>query len=98
MSDEWATRREVDILRAEMSRMDDHGTRGVSVVQAQLVDVIKDVTELKTEISGRFAEHGRQHERDDDQRRSDRRWSLGFAVAIAGAVGGLYPVILHIHH
>lgn len=97
MTDEYATRRELDQLRQELIRMDDHGTRGVSVVQAQLTDVIKDVLELKGEVNARFAEHQRHHERDEDSRAGNRRWALGFGVAILGAIGGLYPYLAHLH-
>ncbi len=97
MPDEVATRRELDLLRAELMRLDDHGTRGVGVVQSQLTDVIKDVVELKSEMTSRFAEHSRLHERDEDRRIAGRRWSLAFAVAVIGAVGGLYPLVLAYH-
>jgi hypothetical protein len=80
-----------------MVRLDDHGSRGVGTVQAQLTDVIKDVTELKAEMNNRFTEHQRQHERDEDKRTTARRWSMGFAVAMIGAVGGLYPLVLALH-
>lgn len=98
MPDEYATRRELDQLRQELIRMDDHGTRGVSVVQSQLTDVIKDVLELKSEVNKRFADHQRLHEREEDQRSANRRWALGFGVAILAAIGGLYPYLAHLHH
>jgi hypothetical protein len=97
VTDDYATRRELDQLRQELIRMDDHGTRGVSVVQTQLTDVIKDMLELKGEMSKRFAEHQRLHEREEDQRSSNRKWALGFAVAVLGMLGGLYPFVAHLH-
>ena len=97
MTDEYATQRELDQLRQELIRIDDHGTRGVAVVQTQLTDVIKDVLELKSEINKRFEEHQRQHERDETTRSSNRRWTLGFGVAVLAAIGGLYPYLAQLH-
>ncbi len=97
MPDEVATRRELDLLRADLVRLDEYGGRGFGQIQSQLTDVIKDVVELKSELTSRFAEHSRLHERDEDQRTSARRWSLAFAVTVIGAVGGLYPLLLAWH-
>lgn len=99
MADElWVTQREFDQLRGEVTRLDDHGTRGVGIVQQQLTDVIKDVLELKTEISSRFAEHQRQHEREENDRAANRRWLVGLGIAMLGAVGGLYPYLHAVSH
>jgi hypothetical protein len=94
----YATRRELDQLRSDVIRLDEHGTRGVTVVQSQLTDVIRDVVELKAEINSRFSDHARQHERDEDQRLSGRRWALAFAVTVVTAIGGLYPLVINLHH
>jgi hypothetical protein len=96
--DVYATQREVDQLRAEIVRIDDHGTRGIGVVQTQLTDVIKDVTELKAEMNARFSSHQQQHDRDETARAANRRWAVGLAVAMLGAVGGLYPYLSAITH
>ncbi len=97
MTDEFVTRREVDQLRQEIQRMDDHGTRGVTVVQTQLTDVIKDMVELKTEVNKRFEEHQRQHTRDEDSRSANRRWAWSFGIAVLAMLGGLYPYLAHLH-
>lgn len=96
MADEWVTQRELDQLRAEVIRIDDHGTRGVGTIQAQLTEVVKDVTELKGDMNSRFAEHQRQHEREQSDRAVNRRWGIGIAVALLGAIGGLYPLFLYV--
>lgn len=82
MADEWVSQREFDQLRADMHRMDDHGTRGISGVLAQLAEVIRDVAELKAETNSRFSEHQRQHDREADERASARRFTVTTTVAI----------------
>lgn len=98
MADEYVTQREFDQLRSELIRIDDHGTRGIGTIQAQLTEVVKDVTELKGEVNSRFAEHQRQHERELADRAVNRRWGIGVAVAMLGAVGGLYPYLHVVAH
>lgn len=96
--DEYVTQREFDQLRSELIRIDDHGTRGIGTIQAQLTEVVKDVTELKGEMNSRFREHQRQHEAEQADRASNRRWGIGLAVAILGAIGGLYPYLHIVTH
>lgn len=96
--DTWVSQREFDQLRAEVTRIDDHGTRGIGTIQTQLTEVVKDVTELKSEVNSRFAEHQRQHEREQADRAVNRRWGIGLAVAVLAAVGGLYPYLHAIIH
>ena len=43
VSEPVATRREVDQLRADINRIDDHGTRGVGALQAQMTGVAADL-------------------------------------------------------
>lgn len=59
------TRGEFDMLRqmvgttqTRLETIDGTGTKGVAVVQAQLVDVVKDLADLKGEVNSRFAEVG----------------------------------------
>ncbi len=91
----YATRREVDQLREELRRLDDHGSRGVGSIQAQLTEVVRDLAELKADTGIRFAEHLRHHEQDIAVRRSDR-WRV--AALIVGLVGPLYPLLVLLHH
>lgn len=98
MADEWVTQRELDQLRAEVIRIDDHGTRGVGTIQAQLTEVVKDVTELKGEMNSRFREHQQQHEREQSDRAVNRRWGIGLAVTLFAAVAGLYPYLHIVAH
>lgn len=76
-----ASRREVDLLREEVHRLDDHGTRGVLAMQSQLTELVKDMTELKTEVNNRFGEHQQMHDKIERERRSGRQWMVGTAIA-----------------
>lgn len=96
-----ATQREVDILREELHRLDDHGSRGVGAIQAQLTDVVRDIIELKTEMNGRFEAHQRVHDQDHRERVQGRRWLIGTGiaglVAMAAAITLLLDILSHIH-
>lgn len=96
-----ASRREVDQLRAEMLRLDDHGGRGVIALQVQLVDLIKDVTEMKVEMNTRFEAHAKVHEVAEQRRIAGRRWLVGSVIggtaAMATVIGMLLDVLSHLH-
>lgn len=91
-----ATRREVDILREEVRRIDDHGSRGVIGIQAQLVDLIKDFVELKAGMDERFAAHARQHTDDRAARLSGRRWLVGTGIAGIVAMAAVLTLLITI--
>lgn len=88
MPDE-VTRSEFNLLvsqvsedRARMNSIDNSETRAaVGIVQAQLMDVTKDLTELKTDVNTKFASHLRDHEIEKRDRISARRWLVGIGVA-----------------
>jgi hypothetical protein len=99
MPDEVVTRGELDLLRqivsanqARLEAMDANGTRGVAVVQSQLTDLIRDVTELRTEFRN-----------EQRMRIASRRWALGIAMAGTGAIAALVTALvetlshLHLH-
>jgi hypothetical protein len=96
-----ASRREVDQLRAEMLRLDDHGGRGVIALQVQMVDLIKDVTEMKTDMNTRFDAHAKVHEADEQRRIAGRRWVVGSVIggtaAMATVIALLFDVLGHLH-
>lgn len=57
------TRGEFDLLKGMVERnasrtddLDNHGTRGVGVIQSQLTDVIKDLAEVKAETKAELAD------------------------------------------
>lgn len=82
------TRGEFDLLKqmltASQTRLDgidSSGTRGVGIVQAQLVEVVKDLAELKAGVDKRFDAHMRVHEQDLRDRASGRRWLISTLIA-----------------
>src|SRR5215472_5899343 len=96
-----ATRRELDLLRDEVKRIDDHGSRGVGVIQSQLTDLVKDMTELKSEVNTRFEGHQREHDRESRDRMAARRWLIGIGISgvlAATAVGTLLFEIMQKLH
>lgn len=98
----YASRREVDLLREDLIRMDDHGTRGVGSIQIQLTALVKDVAEMKTNVDARFAAHQRVHDQDQRDRVNGRRWLIGMAIAgltaMATIITMLTDLLLHVHH
>lgn len=109
MPDEYATQRELDQLAMRVHSIDEHGTRGVGIIQTQLTEVIKDqakaeaiidsrFTKLEADMNARFNAHQQQHETEKAERLAGRRWAFGFGVAALGSVGGLYPYLHAIAH
>lgn len=99
-SEPVASRREVDQLREDLRRIDEHGTRGIGVLQTQLTDVVKNVTEMKAEVNARFEAHQRVHDRDEQLRISGRRWTIATAATMLGGLattlGLLVDVLQHV--
>jgi hypothetical protein len=94
--DQPASRREVDILRGELHRLDDHGSRGVGAIQAQLTDLVKDVTEMKSEMNSRFEAHQRVHDQDHRDRAAGRRWLVGTGIAALMAMVAVLGLLVEI--
>lgn len=103
-----ATRREVDLLRDELHRLDDHGSRGVGALQVQLTGLVKDLTEMKADVNThfddvdkRFDAHQRVHDQDHRDRVTGRRWLMGIGVAgvasMAGVGGLLFEILSRLH-
>lgn len=96
-----ASRRELDQLREDVRRLDEHGTRGIGVVQAQLTDVVKNLAEMKSEVNTRFEAHQRVHDRDEQARVSGRRWMIATTATmlggLAGVLGLLVEILQHLH-
>ena len=97
------TRRELDQLhqadrdlRQAISDLDNHGSRGVLQLTAQVTDLIKDMTEVRVA----FAAHEGQHETDLRERRNGRRWLVGVIIAgmsgFAAVIGLLVEVLQHL--
>lgn len=107
MADEYATLREVNLLRDDVRLLRSDvasvttGATGVPVVQSQLIEVVKDVAELRADMNSRFDAHAKAHEQADRDRVTGRRWLIGTALVGIGAMSGLYVMILDLisrHH
>ena len=101
MTEPAATRREIDQIRADLQRIDDHGTRGVGALQAQMTSFAAGLAELKAGVAAQLAAHQQIHDQDHRDRVSGRRWLVGtgFAgiVAMAAVISLLIDISLHIH-
>jgi hypothetical protein len=102
---EWVTRHELDILKAEADRkhaeqdvrlaaLDQGGSRGVIVLQVQIQDLTKEVTKLRADMDHRFDAHDHQHEKDEAKRVTSRRWLVGSIIAAVASVDGPLVTLL----
>lgn len=98
------TRGEFNLLKESVDRnerrietIDDHGTRGVGVLQNQMLDLSKDVAKL--EIALEHHELGHKEERNDRVR--NRKWVLGAVIgglaSMATVISLLLELVLHAH-
>jgi hypothetical protein len=60
----------------------------------QVAEVIKDMTELRQELR----DHRKEHEDAERARAVGRRWAISLAVTGIAAVGGIYPLLIGMHH
>lgn len=79
------TRRELDRIWSTVTRMDEHGTRGVVALQVQLTELIKDLSEFKVDINNRLMRTAQA-----------RRWLIGLVVGMVGMIGGLISVAVQL--
>lgn len=109
---EPATNRELNRLWETVRQIDKDGTRGtvgaLSLVQAQLTDVIKDQAEakgdlaaLRQEMQTRFDKHVAQHEDDKKARNRNRKWIVGIGIAglasMSGVAVALFDILSRVH-
>lgn len=97
------TGREFDMLRAQvqanqirLTEIDDHGTKGVAAVQVQLTEVVKDLTELKTDMNARFSAHEKVHSDDHKERVTGRRWLVTVTVAAVASMAAVLALLFDI--
>ena len=94
-------RRDLDRLAARVDQMDQHGTRGVTAIQVQITDLVKDLAELKGETRAWQEAHSAAHAQEARDRVMGRRWLIGTGiagiVAMATAVGLLIDIAAHVH-
>lgn len=107
MADEsYVTRYELDLLRGELGNLRSEvtglrsdlasvtgGAAGVPVLQSQMIELVKDVAELKADVNTKFADHLREHEQANRDRVTGRRWMIATAFAGIGAMTGLYLML-----
>jgi hypothetical protein len=102
------SRGEFDLLRdivtqqgARMEAIDNHGTRGVGVLQTQITDLTKDFVEMKTENTAWQQSHTAEHVQDKKDKVTGRRWLIGIGIAGLTAIGGMYGfldiILQHVH-
>lgn len=94
MTDEPATRREVDLLRMRLEQIDQLGTRGTStglaLVTQQAAELIRDVGELR----GQLAAHDQRHDREQRDRMTGRRWLIGTLIALAALLVAVLAIVI----
>lgn len=72
--------RRIDTEAARLSRLDEHGSRGVEALRNQVQQLTRDIQE-----------HELLHARQQEQQITGRRWIVGTVVAL---VVPLYPLLL----
>ena len=84
-----------------MESIDVHGTRGVAVIQEQVTELIKDLTEMKTTTGTWQASHDAEHKASLRDRVTGRRWLIGIGLAgissMAAVIAMLFQVLHHVH-
>lgn len=85
MTDEPATRRELELLRRELDHlavrvenMDRDGTRGVIVLQERISELAKDVIRLESALTA----HEVSHQNEAAARERGRRWLITTGIAL----------------
>jgi hypothetical protein len=104
MADELVSRGEFDLLKqivaanqTRLENIDSEGTRGVAVVQSQMIQVVKDLAELKADVDKRFDAHRAEHEREADERSVARRYAVTTALVVIGLLVSILALVLRQH-
>jgi hypothetical protein len=102
--EDYVSRREVDLLRNEITDVRQSveglksGNAAVAVLGTQIATITRDLSELKMDMIARFTQHEKIHADDEKARSSGRRWLIGTTIAALGVIVGLYGwVALLIH-
>jgi len=101
MAEGDVTRGEFDMLKEKTGSMerriesiDNHGTRGVGALQIQVVEVLKDIAEIKVQFTSYLSEHVRTHREEKDQRLTERHWLIGIGIAGVSALAAILAVVV----
>lgn len=82
-----------DLVR-RVDAIDAAGTRGVGVLAVQVAEVIKDMSDVRTELK----DHRRDHEAESRARVVARRWTIGTVIALAAVIETpLLYLVAHLH-
>ena len=98
------TRAEFGMLREmvndnarRLDEIDRSGTRGVGALSVQVAEVIKDVADVRRDLSAFRHEHAEQHQAEQSARTVTRRWLIGTLIAAFVAIEGpLTYLIAHL--
>ncbi len=78
------TRGEFEMLKSTVDRnmsrldsIDDHGTRGVAVLQNQMLDLVKDIGRVETSL----LHHEQAHKDEKVVRDRNRKWFISTTIA-----------------
>jgi hypothetical protein len=95
-----------------LDAIDQGGTRGVGIVQQQLMDVKGDLAGLTVRMDRHEQEHKdesreridsriKEQQRKDEERTATRRFRIMATIAAAAAIAGLYALLIdfaaHLH-
>ena len=94
--EKFATRREFDQLQQRVESMDSHGTRGVGILQEQITNLVRDITEIKTTVDHKFRDVDDRFELQRQERLSGRRWLIGIGIAGVSALAAVLAILVAI--
>lgn len=104
MTDEYATQRDLDLLRQEVREnrtsleVLKSANSNIAVLSTQLSQLTTSVSEMKTNFDARFNEHERVHEKDEKQRSSNRKFLITTCLTGLAIIAGLYGWIALLLH
>lgn len=94
----YATRREFDVLRNQVSMMDAGGTRGMGGIQVQVGELIKDVATLAGKLEAHEVSHVKEAEDRARERRESKRYALTTTIAaVATLLALVAELVTRIH-
>jgi small-conductance mechanosensitive channel len=102
--EDYVSRREVDQLRGELTEIRQSvdtlksGNAAIAVLSTQISTITRDLSELKSDMTTKFARHEEVHEADEKARSSGRRWLIGTTIAALGVIVGLYGWVALLLH
>jgi hypothetical protein len=97
MTEDAPTGREFEALVSRIDAIDGSGTRGtisaVSVMTAQLAETIKDLAEMKGQLTAHEKHHEIERERQARDRTSARRWLIGTLLTVVTLLVAILAIV-----